>query len=1162
MKKATYILKDLSIRKMPGFPRGLKSLNDFASNINIITGVNASGKSSVSRVIQQLIWHDNTKGLDVKASVSLDKDLWGIHIDSDKIIVQRNGNQDQISGLPTAESKHRYLLALHKLVEGKENDLAKEIAKQSIGGFDLDAVQTSLEYSSKPYNRSISEYKAVADAEKNYKNIWDEQKKLKAEEDKLDDLYLKKENSENAAKLNEFYSKIADYLELKSEYAQLSEQMKEFSNAMRNLSGKEYEQIQELESQIEDCQSNIENALREINNSKKELEKLTILTDGIGEDLINEIEKRLEQLSELERNISNYKTEIEGLKSVELNSLNSIDKSINPEEWKDLNIDDVSGLDKMLKDAHQVLGEKEYLLSEIEILEKDAEKYNSYNQNPETFTQGIKTLGEWLKEPINIDDKNSGLSFKLLLIISLVGVFTAIVTFFAGWPGLLGIVLIVFILAFVYLKKDKSANSLDIREQDFINSGLNAPLSWDVENVANRIDELIENLRDIKNADSVGQRLNIAKNNLNRLQERMDNLNKQRKEWIDKLQTAPGLPENYSNDFSSLYWFLINLKKWQDAYFQRKSLDAKKSELENQKTEELDKINALFQKSNLKTVTDASQGKAVFKDLRTQESTRKTQVQIIEQKNEQITVQNNLKTKYEQKLADIYLFLDIKDQNKDQVLGLVNNLENYRQINDNYRLKQLDFASKERLLKEHSLYEKYQNKIEDLSVDQAKEEANNNKETANQLEEIQKEITSIETLIKQKKKGHELEDVLTKKEAALDNLNRLYESNLYLAAGDLIINKLKKETQNQNRPIVFKRANEILNKITNGRYELLLGEEGEPKFKAYDTVLQLGQDLSELSTGTRVQLLLSVRLAYVETAESAIKLPLLADELLANSDDERAKAIIESLVEISREGRQVFYFTAQADEVGKWLSYLQKQSELKYQVIQLDGGTNKSNDYSDFMPDLDKFNLLQSVPAPKGKTHKEYGDLIHKLSFNVLIQNGSELHLWYLIDNPDLLYACLKKGIKTWGQLESYFKNNGQIQGFNKEKRTCLMNKIEILNQFQIYYRQGRSLPIDRSVLKSSDAISDAFIDRVAEKLGEANHNPKQLLKALRNGEVSRFRADNADDLENYLMTEGYIDDQKRLEIDEIIIRMNALISRFEIKIQEVEDFINRILSC
>jgi len=72
MKKAPYILKDLSIYKMPGFPRGLDNFDNLADNINIVAGPNASGKSSTARIIQQLIWHNKTKGLHAEGSVVLD----------------------------------------------------------------------------------------------------------------------------------------------------------------------------------------------------------------------------------------------------------------------------------------------------------------------------------------------------------------------------------------------------------------------------------------------------------------------------------------------------------------------------------------------------------------------------------------------------------------------------------------------------------------------------------------------------------------------------------------------------------------------------------------------------------------------------------------------------------------------------------------------------------------------------------------------------------------------------------------------------------------------------------------------------------------------------------------------------------------------------------
>ena len=165
MKKVPYILKDLTIRKMPGFPNGLATLNDLAANVNIITGANASGKSSTARMIQEIIWEEKTSGVVVEGSVILGEDSWEIKLDSGIARVQRNGQDDQFSGLPTAEGKHRYLLALHNLVEGKEVDLAKEIAKYSIGGYDLDAAYKSLNYSSKTLIRSNSEYKYLQETE-------------------------------------------------------------------------------------------------------------------------------------------------------------------------------------------------------------------------------------------------------------------------------------------------------------------------------------------------------------------------------------------------------------------------------------------------------------------------------------------------------------------------------------------------------------------------------------------------------------------------------------------------------------------------------------------------------------------------------------------------------------------------------------------------------------------------------------------------------------------------------------------------------------------------------------------------------------------------------------------------------------------------------------
>lgn len=1155
MKKTPYILKELSIHKMPGFPRGLKSLHDLAGQVNIIVGPNASGKSSTARMIQQLIWQNNTKGTEAEASVELDEDSWEIKIDSGRTLVQRNGIDAEISGLPTAEGQHRYLLALQNLVEGKEADLAKEIAKQSIGGFDLDAARKSLNYSSTFYYKSKSEYKAFETANKKYKEVRDQQKELKNEENRLADLKTEKNKTLQAKKLADFYESVVEYKKANSVYISLTDQINTFPKSIKNCSGDEYERIEDFEKQSEEYRIAIKKTEDEIEKSHDKLKTLKIPEDGVGDVLINEIEERVGRMKEFERDFRELKTEISGLETEEEIALKTFDDFIDPVKWKGLKLSAISGFDKMLQDAHQVLGEKEFLLAEIKLLSEEAEKQVDYEYSNNTFSQGIKTLSEWLKEPTD----GKGITTGMLVLISVVGIITALLTYFFGWVGLFGLILIVILFIYAFLTKDKNSDTLQFREQDFVKSGLEAPSSWNTENVAKRLDELIKNLSDLKDAERISQRLKNCRDSLNKLKPRINQLNKTREQWIIKLQTAPGFPDSESNDFSSLYWFLQQVKKWQEANTQKESLEAEKKELIAQCQKELDKVKVLFQNANFEVVQDATEAKAKFDELKKQENMRKDQARIIEQKNEKIKNLKESKRKNKNQLSNIYEKLEIQTSDKTVVRELVEKLEDYKRVSKNHFAAEQSARKHKDILEEHSLYPKYKEKIAELKVDQAEEKVNEQKEIADGLGKTQSEITRIETLIQQKKQGHELEDLLNAKEEALDDLHQLYENNLSAVTGDLITRQLKKETQHKNRPKVFKRADQIFNKITNGRYELRLADKGSSSFRAYDTVLKLGQDLSQLSTGTRVQLLLAVRLAYVETVESSIKLPLLADELLANSDDQRAKAIIEALIEISREGRQVFYFTAQADEVGKWLTHLE-QTDIDYKVIQLNSESSELYDHKDFKTDLDSFNFTQNIPAPNGKTHQGYGKIIQNQPFNLLMQNETELPLWYLIDEVDVLYNCLQRGIKTWGQLASFYNYGGKIQGLEQEEFQELTNHIELLIRFQDLYRKGRTRPIDSDVLANSGVITDSFMERVAEKLKALNRDPKQLIQALRDGEVARFRTDNIDELEQYLMTKGYIDDEAQQEPNDILIKLQAFISSSDMQVDKAKSFIERVL--
>jgi hypothetical protein len=144
------------------------------------------------------------------------------------------------------------------------------------------------------------------------------------------------------------------------------------------------------------------------------------------------------------------------------------------------------------------------------------------------------------------------------------------------------------------------------------------------------------------------------------------------------------------------------------------------------------------------------------------------------------------------------------------------------------------------------------------------------------------------------------------RQAALSLLLKtaLYEWR-HQMVGDVLVEHVQDETIEASRPAVFQRANELLATITHGRYELVLAE-GKQTFRAYNTAKQKGFALDELSSGTRVQVLLAVRLAFVEQQEQGARLPIVLDETLANTDDLRAEVIIRSLIELAKEGRQIF----------------------------------------------------------------------------------------------------------------------------------------------------------------------------------------------------------------------------------------------------------------
>jgi len=146
------------------------------------------------------------------------------------------------------------------------------------------------------------------------------------------------------------------------------------------------------------------------------------------------------------------------------------------------------------------------------------------------------------------------------------------------------------------------------------------------------------------------------------------------------------------------------------------------------------------------------------------------------------------------------------------------------------------------------------------------------------------------------------------RELALSGLREAVE--LYaprLLAFQALENSLRR-CEEEKRPQILTDAEEIFERLTAGRYTRIVANVGDGSFKAVQRD-GVAKTPKELSSGTREQLYLALRLAHVRKyCENAESLPLLTDDALVNFDDARVEETLKVLAEFAQD-RQVILLT-------------------------------------------------------------------------------------------------------------------------------------------------------------------------------------------------------------------------------------------------------------
>jgi len=402
------------------------------------------------------------------------------------------------------------------------------------------------------------------------------------------------------------------------------------------------------------------------------------------------------------------------------------------------------------------------------------------------------------------------------------------------------------------------------------------------------------------------------------------------------------------------------------------------------------------------------------------------------------------------------------------------------------------------------------------------------------------------------KQAHGVEVALARLTEHGAELERAQQTTLDALVGNAVLEHVQQQTRDVHRPAVFHRARALFARITHGRWQLTLEERetGRPGFRAIDSRTLRECPLDELSSGTRVQLLVAVRMAFVESTEGTVRIPLFLDEALGTSDDHRAQALIDAALELASDGRQLFYFTAQRDEVEKWRVALAGR-EIAWKEFDLagirrgyerDGGTPPSAVRVVSPPRI-------ALPDPALHTHASFGtDLTVPVLHPGLTPAGAT-HPWYVIDDVCVLHDVLLLGINAWGELQLYLDAGGHFPEARASREACavafaqarlLMRAVEVLHREA---RIGRGEPVDRTRLVEADVMSARLLDAVSAVAMACAGDARGLLERLGQGEVPGFGAQRVRALRDRLQEIGCLDEAAPRTGREIRVAMLAAVS-------------------
>lgn len=1148
-------IRKLSIRRMPGFEQKGFDLPELSDGLNVVIGPNASGKTTACRAIRGLLWPEE---LAVVSPVSIVGDWTDgeqalrLELEGTRRTCQRDGLPAEMPPLPGVHLATCFTITIDDLFQGAatDSDLAARISHEMAGGYDLNAVRRSdmLKLSSRHGKKELDQLKLTKQAAN---AIRANHEALLREEHELGRLQQQSQEALDAKARLMRLDNARELADVRAEIAQANANLDTFPADMDLLRGNELENLQQIRADLAASESQLEQAEQSAELATRQKRDANLPAEGIPEVRLDEHRAHRAELRDMQRDLRDAERRLGDAENALAAALEAMGDDISPAQADAIDLAGLNDIEAFHRDAEDLQSRRTAVEGRLASLGEPEPAADI-----DSLINGVNILRQWLEAGPGEGGaslRNLVLTLAPSALLGIVGIILAI-TVNPWWALILLPAAIGAVLAFLPAGTGNAASgSREMLNAQFCRLQLDVPATWDAESVGSHLNALERSLAQARQAEQCKVQRQDCRQQLAVLNQKADRIAARRDELLATLGVV--------TDTSTLALVVLaeNIQAYRQAKTTRDKCRGETTDLQESRDSILRTVNAFLTEFGAEPCQThdiaEARGTAIEKRAKLH---RDAIALLADAERNAVDAKKRIGILQGRKTA-LFKAVGLDDDDDGTIAERLRLLQDY-----NDAKKQLgDLETTAR-----GLTARLQDAPELLEMTAGEIDGDTARLTtvAQSYVGLVEKIADIRLRVDNARRDTCMEVALAEVEFATAVLAQRRDEAELAAAGSFLLGEVEREHKVESQPEVYRQAARLFTMFTRGRYELRLGElsdTGDSAFRALDTSNQRGLALGELSRGTYMQLLLAVRLAFAAAAERGTQLPFVLDEVLSSTDPMRFKAIIECLLALVKDGRQVFYFTCQPGDAAAWQEVADQMGAMDARRIDLADVQRLERAASSLLSESSA--RQKPIPEPADMTLGEYAELLGIPQRDPMARAGAA-HLAHLVDDAGQLHRLLAAGIETYGQLESLVAC-GDVDAYAPAE---LLRRIQaracVLEAFAEARRIGRGRPITPEVLAEA-GVSKTFLDRVTELASELDWDARRLIDALADRQDDRakgFRSDALDQVQESLIESGHLDTRPTLSEQQILAYVlaaaNEHVQHKAITGAEVHDLFDQLL--